>query len=224
MKHVLARVRAALRAQSRRREKIRLIKDATTCGVLSVVGDGVAQRLTRKKNNAKEDERRREYQRRRRRTRRRMRGRSGTEDEDRLLGMEMVSSVLQSWDVRRAMRMGSFGLVFYGPLQHYWYRALFSRFGSASLPHFVSKVALNQLVLGPVVCTAVFAWTLALQKRATEVPDKVKRDLYPTMRRGWCFWVPASSINFWMIPVKYQVMYMSACGIVWNYILSVAAN
>lgn len=212
MKNVMAKFRAAFRGPSRRRERVRLVRDASTCGVLSVVGDSVAQRLARSKPERREEERRR-----------RRRRRHATEDKV-VLGQPMLSSMVRAWDTKRAMRMGSFGLFFYGPLQHYWYRALFSHFGNASVTHFASKVALNQLVLGPVVCTAVFAWTLALQQRAAELPGKVKRDLIPTMRRGWCFWVPASSINFWIIPVKYQVMYMSGCGIVWNYILSVAAN
>jgi protein Mpv17 len=43
------------------------------------------------------------------------------------------------------------------------------------------------------------------------------------LRRGWAFWVPAASINFALVPLKAQVLYMSCCSIVWNYILSTAA-
>lgn len=46
------------------------------------------------------------------------------------------------------------------------------------------QVTLNQLALGPIVTTVVFTWNLLLQQRASEVPDKLKRDLVPTMVNG----------------------------------------
>jgi hypothetical protein len=57
-------------------------------------------------------------------------------------------------------------------------------------------VALNQLLLGPVVVSAVFAWNLSWSGRLKELPNKWRRDTLPTLRKGWAFWVPASSINF----------------------------
>jgi len=36
--------------------------------------------------------------------------------------------------------------------------------------------------------------------------------------------VPASSVNFAFVPTKHQVLYMSACSIVWNVILSINLN
>ncbi len=46
------------------------------------------------------------------------------------------------------------------------------------------QVTLNQLALGPIVTTVVFTWNLLLQQRASEVPDKLKKDLVPTMVNG----------------------------------------
>jgi protein Mpv17 len=85
------------------------------------------------------------------------------------------------------------------------------------------QVALNQLMLGPVVVTAVFAWNLGWSRRLAEFPAKWRRDTLPTLRKGWAFWVPASSINFAFVPLQFQVLYMSACGIVWTTILSAAS-
>ena len=78
-------------------------------------------------------------------------------------------------------------------------------------------------MLGPVVVTAVFAWNLGWSRRLAEFPAKWRRDTLPTLRKGWAFWVPASSINFAFVPLQYQVLYMSACGIVWTTILSAAS-
>ena len=42
----------------------------------------------------------------------------------------------------RASRMGTFGLCFYGPYQHFWYRALDRAFGARTVPNFVTKASL----------------------------------------------------------------------------------
>ena len=46
------------------------------------------------------------------------------------------------------------------------------------------QVALNQLALGPLVTTAVFAWNLVLQQKGSELPEKLRQDLIPTMVNG----------------------------------------
>lgn len=127
-------------------------------------------------------------------------------------------------DLARAARMGLFGLVFYGPYQHWWYGLLDRSFPGRSTPAFASKVALNQLALAPVVLAAVFAWNLVPLGRGSEWPAKVKKDLWPTMVNGWKFWVPAASVNFYAVPLEGQVAYMSACGLLWTAYLSYSSN
>lgn len=107
-------------------------------------------------------------------------------------------------------------------LQFYWYRFLAKTFPGRSVAPFLSKVAANQLVLAPIVLCSVFAWNLALAQpsKADQILPKIQRDLWPTMVRGWGFWVPAASINFWFIPLPKQVIYMSTCGLVWTTYLS----
>ena len=41
---------------------------------------------------------------------------------------------------------------------------------------------------------------------------------------GWKFWVPASCINFWLVPLRYRVLYMSTCGLLWTGYLSYTSN
>lgn len=43
---------------------------------------------------------------------------------------------------------------------------------------------MNQLMLGPVTLSTVFAWNLALTGKAEEIGDKIKRDLFPTIQNG----------------------------------------
>lgn len=53
-------------------------------------------------------------------------------------------------------------------------------------------------------------------------PDVVR--CYSPLPAGWKFWIPAASINFYAVPLKYQVLYMSACGVLWTAYLSYASN
>jgi protein Mpv17 len=110
-----------------------------------------------------------------------------------------------------------------GPFQHYWYRALANWFPGSGLRSFGIKVTLNQVVLGPLVLCTAFSWNLVLQQQADQVVGKIKKDMFPTLVNGWKFWVPAACINFFLVPVNYQVLWMSLCGVLWTGYISFAS-
>lgn len=128
------------------------------------------------------------------------------------------------YDPSRTLRMLGYGLAWYGPCQYYWYNLLDWMMPVKTTGSFLAKVALNQLVLAPVTLGTVFSWNLGLTGRGAELPDKLQRDLLPTMMNGWKFWIPAASLNFYCIPIKSQVLYMSACGVLWTAYLSYASS
>lgn len=128
------------------------------------------------------------------------------------------------YDPSRTLRMFGFGLCFYGPYQYYWYNLLDHLMPIKTTATFLAKVASNQLLLAPVTLTAVFSWNLALTQQADGIAAKIQTDLLPTMVNGWKFWVPAASVNFYAVPLQYQVLYMSACGVLWTAYLSYAST
>ncbi|CAD7694912.1 unnamed protein product [Ostreobium quekettii] len=127
-------------------------------------------------------------------------------------------------DPARTLRMGGFGLLLYGPMQHYWYTLLGHRFPLRTASHFLTKVLLNSFVLGPSVGSVAFAWTLGIQGKPHLIAGKIEADLLETLLTGWKFWIPVSISNFCWIPVDKQVLYMSACSLVWSAYLSYACN
>ena len=185
-----------------------ILKAAVTCAGLGIVGDVLAQTITNR-STAKAAK-----------ASTNKKGAKGT-DINPATPLDMI----------RTARQCAYNFVFYGPAQHFWYGALAGYFPTnaaaslaANFRPFAAKVFLNQAVLGPVVVTTFFAWTFALQGKMGEYPEKIRRDMLPTLKRGWAFWVPAASVNFAVVPLKFQVLYMSCCSIVWNYILSTAAG
>lgn len=49
------------------------------------------------------------------------------------------------------------------------------------------QVLLNQIALAPVVLVVVFAWNLALTGQSHAIPQKIEKDLVPTMINGMLF-------------------------------------
>eukprot|EP00245_Coleochaete_scutata_P014324 TRINITY_DN6058_c0_g2_i1.p1 TRINITY_DN6058_c0_g2~~TRINITY_DN6058_c0_g2_i1.p1 ORF type:complete len:242 (+),score=31.21 TRINITY_DN6058_c0_g2_i1:129-854(+) len=123
-------------------------------------------------------------------------------------------------DYIRALRMGSYGFLLYGPGSHVWYQFLDHMLPVKSTQTLLAKVTLNQLVLGPCVCLVVFAWNFAWMGKIHELPDKYRNDLLPTLQDGWKFWIPASALNFGVVPLHARVAFMSTCAIFWNFYLS----
>jgi len=119
--------------------------------------------------------------------------------------------------------MFGFGFFWYGPYQYYWYNLLDWLMPVRNTANFLLKVSANQLLLAPCTLSAVFSWNLTLMGQAEQIPDKIKRDLLPTAINGWKFWIPAASINFYFIPVQFQVLYMSTASVLWTAYLSYAS-
>lgn len=46
------------------------------------------------------------------------------------------------------------------------------------------QVALNQIVLGSIVCLAAFSWNLVLTGKGQDIPSKVKSDFLSTVTTG----------------------------------------
>jgi protein Mpv17 len=181
-----------------------MMKSALTSAGLGIVGDCVAQTLQKRGKPLQKGTPRKEEE----------------EGSDK-------------YDYYRTARQSLFNLTFYGPLQHVWYIYLGKKWptvpgsmAASNLKPFATKVFLNQAALGPVVVACFFAWSQALTNTFTVASwtEKVQRDALPTLQKGWAFWVPASAINFAVVPVNRQVLYMSCCSIVWNCILSQAGN
>eukprot|EP00210_Caulerpa_lentillifera_P004251 g4055.t1 len=127
-------------------------------------------------------------------------------------------------DALRILRMAGFGFMLYGPFQHVWYRTLGYFYPTRALTHFLPKLILNQVVLGPIAVTMTFVWVFTLTKQTSLLAQKFSHDFIPTMVNGWKFWVPAAAVNFTVIPVQLQVFYMSFCSLCWTAYLGYQAN
>ncbi|KAF3774665.1 PXMP2/4 family protein 4 [Nymphaea thermarum] len=123
-------------------------------------------------------------------------------------------------DWLRALRMASYGFLLYGPGSYAWYQLLDHYMPKQTLVTLSAKVVLNQIILGPSVIAVVFAWNSLWVGKLSELPIKYQKDALPTLLNGFKFWIPASILNFGVVPLQARVAFMSACSIFWNFYLS----
>ncbi|CAI5461485.1 unnamed protein product [Closterium sp. Yama58-4] len=179
------------------------LKAAVTASGLALTGDTIAQLVERyRRRQAKE----KEIEAASPCCRKRLRG--------------VADKELWQHDFIRALRMASYGFLLYGPGSYVWYQYLDRMLPAPTLQNFVLKVAANQVVLGPCVLLVVFAWNMAWMGKAKDIPDKYRRDFFPSLVDGWKFWIPAASLNFAVVPLEARVAFMSVCAIFWNFYLS----
>ncbi|MCO5570335.1 hypothetical protein L7F22_024054 [Adiantum nelumboides] len=93
-------------------------------------------------------------------------------------------------------------------------------FEALALSNLRQLVFLNQVVLGPYVIAVVFAWNSLWQGQLDKLPALYADRALSTLIDGWKFWIPASIMNFGVVPLQTRVAFMSSCAIFWNFYLS----
>ncbi|KAI5393610.1 hypothetical protein KIW84_060655 [Lathyrus oleraceus] len=121
---------------------------------------------------------------------------SKAKETDENASQDVLSRLLSEHDLLRALRMTSYGFLFYGPGSFAWYQLLDHCLPKPNVQNLMLKVLLNQIVLGPCVIAVVFAWNNLWQQKLSELPEKYRRDALPALLYGFRFWVPVSVLNF----------------------------
>ncbi|XP_047330309.1 protein sym-1 [Impatiens glandulifera] len=186
------------------------LKQAATAASLALAGDTIAQLRDRWKKGAPLDGSKSSSD-------------SLTRPRDASLN-DVVGNLLSGHDLLRSLRMTSYGFLLYGPGSYAWYQYLDHCMPKQTVTTILSKVVLNQVVLGPIVIAVVFAWNNLWLGKLSQVPKKYKEDALPTLLVGFRFWIPVSILNFWMVPLQARVAFMSMGSIFWNFCLSSTMN
>lgn len=168
------------------------VKAACTAGVLALLGDTAAQ------------------------VRSRWVQRQDSQDQS----PDRQTKAIGSYDWLRALRMTTYGFFIYGPASQVWYNFLDHMLREKTLRNLSFKVVLNQVVLGPFVIAVVFAWNSLWQGKLDKLPALYSDHAVSTLIDGWKFWIPASVLNFGLVPLQARVAFMSSCAIFWNFYLS----
>lgn len=89
------------------------------------------------------------------------------------------------------------------------------------LANIVRKVAMDQLLFGPVCITIFYCGVTALEGRsARDIAAEWRRKFLPTYRMEWTVWPLAQAINFYLMPAALRVAYVNVVTLLWNVYLS----
>ena len=122
------------------------------------------------------------------------------------------------------------GFAYIAPALHLWYCKLLPRVQAAVFPtasktvKVLGSMALDQLVFAPVLLTGFFPFNQVVADRDVRSFGKgvavCREKLWETLLGNWKIWPIASTVNFWFMPVQYQVLFANFVGLFWNMVLS----
>lgn len=125
------------------------------------------------------------------------------------------------WDIPRTIRFCLIGTFWVAPVTHVWYRTLSMRLvpGPSTAARVTQRVALDQLGFGPIFTTSFMSWLWLLEGR-DDIVRQLQAAIPDMIVAGWTLWIPAMSINFSVVPIKYQVLFSNVVALIWNVYLS----
>ncbi|KAG6175898.1 hypothetical protein E4U27_005696 [Claviceps purpurea] len=145
-------------------------------------------------------------------------------DFDRELSLK-PKALSPSFDFERLTRFMAYGFCV-APLQFKWFRFLERAFPMTKASAFgpaMKRVVFDQLVYAPFGVGLFFvAMTVAEGGGRRAVSHKL-RDMYvPTLKANYVVWPAVQIVNFRLMPVQFQLPFVSTIGIAWTAYLSLA--
>ncbi|KAF7269955.1 hypothetical protein GWI33_017045 [Rhynchophorus ferrugineus] len=125
-------------------------------------------------------------------------------------------------DLLRSAKFGFLGTCFVGPTLTVWYRLLARRFGTAATSSAaLKKMSFDQLVFAPSFLVIFIANVNLLNGKNV---DEIKNELfekYPDIVvNNWKVWPAVQLVNFYFVPLHYQVLLVQSVALFWNTYLS----
>jgi len=122
----------------------------------------------------------------------------------------------------RVLTLSAVGLVYSGPLNHFWFAALEKcvrirhQVGAA-----VIKLAFDQMMFVPVAISGyMITRGIFEQKSLPQIHTQLEEKLWLAATQAWQFWPVVNMISFSIIPVIYRVLFGNLCAVFWNAKLS----
>ncbi|XP_017786684.1 PREDICTED: mpv17-like protein 2 isoform X2 [Nicrophorus vespilloides] len=129
-------------------------------------------------------------------------------------------SLPERYDWARWTRLTIVGIAM-GPLHHYFYKYLDSYLPRRNLFSVAKKILMDQLVMSP-ICISLFFYGVGMMegKAFKECTKEINSKFVEVYMIDWSVWPPTQFINFYFLPVQYQVLYINFVTMLYNVFLS----
>lgn len=127
----------------------------------------------------------------------------------------------EEFDYMEAARFSLYGSFYVAPTLYCWLRSASYFWPKPDLKSAITKALVEQVTYTPAaMCSFFFGINLLELKPVSECIEEVKIKFWPTYKIGVCVWPVLQTINFFLIPEKNRVVYVSVCSLVWTCFLA----
>ncbi|XP_023934454.1 protein Mpv17 [Bicyclus anynana] len=135
--------------------------------------------------------------------------------------IEKVSIV----DYKRTLKFSSIGFFVGGPALRVWYGLLNKHVGASGKTVAMKKVFVDQFIFAP---TFLFFLLVAVGTMQEKSWDSVKKDVhsnyFDVLTTNYYIWPWVQLVNFYYVPLQYQVLLVQSVALFWNTYLSWKTN
>jgi hypothetical protein len=128
------------------------------------------------------------------------------------------------FDFERLTRFMAYGFLM-APIQFQWFNALSRWFPitkSSSMVPALQRVAMDQLIFAPIGLGCFFTFMTVAEGGGRRAVTKKFQDVYvPALRANYILWPAVQMLNFSVLPIQFQIPFVSSVGIAWTAYLSV---
>jgi hypothetical protein len=127
------------------------------------------------------------------------------------------------FDFERLTRFMAYGFLM-APIQFQWFSALSRWFPitkSSGMMPALQRVAMDQLIFAPISLGCFFTFMTVAEGGGRRAVVKKFQDVYvPALRANYMLWPAVQMLNFRVLPVQFQIPFVSSVGIAWTAYLS----
>ncbi|EGC42991.1 Mvp17/PMP22 family protein [Histoplasma capsulatum var. duboisii H88] len=141
------------------------------------------------------------------------------------LGSYNTRHLATPFDFERLTRFMAYGF-FMAPIQFQWFGFLARSFPitttHATVPA-LKRVAMDQLIFAPIGLLCFFTFMTVAEGGGRRAIVRKMQDVYtPTLKANFMLWPAVQILNFRVIPIQFQIPFVSTVGIAWTAYLSLA--
>jgi hypothetical protein len=127
------------------------------------------------------------------------------------------------FDFERLTRFMAYGFLM-APIQFQWFGALSRWFPitkARGMTPALQRMAMDQLIFAPMGLGCFFTFMTVAEGGGRRAVTKKFQDVYmPALRANYMLWPAVQMLNFRVVPVQFQIPFVSSVGIAWTAYLS----
>ncbi|XP_063546243.1 protein Mpv17 [Cydia strobilella] len=132
---------------------------------------------------------------------------------------------LKDLDYKRTCQFASIGLFVGGPALRIWYGVLQKYIGKQGKAVALKKVFIDQAIFAPTFLFMILATVGTMQgKNWDTVQTDMKANYVDVLKTNYLIWPWVQLVNFYYVPLQYQVLIVQAVALFWNTYLSWKTN